>query len=136
IAVVDMEAALTDYTIGGDMYDCIHPRSTGYTKIGAAWYQELIGILPTANAGSDKSVNPGALVSLDGSRSSDSLGTIITYAWTQTGGSPAARLDNPASKVAKFTVRTPPSPWTPRAPATRAGPSTRSAGPRRREARW
>jgi lysophospholipase L1-like esterase len=104
IAVVDMEAALTDYTIGGDMYDCIHPRSTGYTKIGAAWYQELIGILPTANAGSDKSVNPGALVSLDGSRSSDSLGTIITYAWTQTGGSPAARLDNPASKVAKFTA--------------------------------
>jgi hypothetical protein len=42
---------------------------------------------PTANAGPDKTVNEGATVILSGSNSSDPGGLIVSYLWTQTGGS-------------------------------------------------
>src|SRR5215467_6507558 len=47
-----------------------------------------VNILPTANAGSNQTVISGAAVTLDGSASSDSDGTIASYAWTQTSGTP------------------------------------------------
>ena len=40
---------------------------------------------PVAYAGPDQDVNAGATVTLDGSGSSDSDGTIVGYSWTQTG---------------------------------------------------
>ena len=106
IVVADMELAIDDYDKfpNGEMFDDIHPYATGYTKMAQAWYDELIGILPTANAGADKSVNPGASVSLDGRGSSDSLGTITTYAWAQTAGSPAVTLNDASTSVASFTA--------------------------------
>ena len=39
-----------------------------------------------ADEGSDQSVEPGALVTLDGSASSDSDGSIISYLWEQSSG--------------------------------------------------
>lgn len=45
---------------------------------------------PVANAGPDQTVTPGALVTLDGS---NSVGTIQTYSWTQTGGPSVALTD-------------------------------------------
>jgi hypothetical protein len=51
---------------------------------------------PEADAGSDQSVKPLALVTLDGSGSSDPDGHFpLTYGWTQTGG-PAVALSDPA----------------------------------------
>jgi hypothetical protein len=51
---------------------------------------------PIADAGSDQSVDMGAIVSLDGSGSSDPDDDLpLTYGWTQTGGPPVA-LNNPA----------------------------------------
>jgi hypothetical protein len=41
---------------------------------------------PAAYAGPDQDVNAGATVTLDGSGSSDSDGTIVGYSWTQTDG--------------------------------------------------
>jgi len=41
---------------------------------------------PTANAGPDQTVNAGVLVTLDGTGSSDSDGTITGYQWSQTSG--------------------------------------------------
>ena len=55
---------------------------------------------PTARAGTDQTVNEGQSVSLDGSGSEDSDGTIVSYFWQQTAGPtvslPAANVDQPA----------------------------------------
>ncbi|MGF1910870.1 glycosyl hydrolase family 18 protein [Vibrio kasasachensis] len=58
---------------------------------------------PVAVAGADQSVVGPVSVSLDGSASSDSDGTIVSYAWLQTGGT-AVTLTNPNAAVASFTA--------------------------------
>jgi lysophospholipase L1-like esterase len=110
IVIVDMETANgagLDYDLqrnGGDMFDCVHPYNTGFAKMADEWFQGLLAILPTARAGADQSVNPGASVSLNGNGSSDSLGTITTYAWTQSAGSPAVSITNAGAAVTSFTA--------------------------------
>lgn len=56
--------------------------------------------IPTANAGSDKSVSAGSKLSLTGS-GSDSDGSIVSYRWTKIGG-PSASIANANS--AKATI--------------------------------
>jgi hypothetical protein len=59
---------------------------------------------PIANAGSDQNVNANALVTLDGSGSSDPDGNLpLTHYWAQTGG-PAVTLSNPAVVAPTFTA--------------------------------
>jgi hypothetical protein len=58
---------------------------------------------PTANAGADKVVPPGSTVNLDGGGSTDSNGTIATYAWTQTAGTPVSLL-SPGTATPSFTA--------------------------------
>jgi len=48
---------------------------------------------PTADAGGDRLVNEGLAVTLDGSNSSDTDGSIAAYLWTQTGGTPVTLSD-------------------------------------------
>ncbi len=49
-----------------------------------------VNLAPTANAGPDQTVAPGANVTLDGSASSDPDGDALAYLWQQTGGASVA----------------------------------------------
>jgi len=107
IVIVDMEnGAGLDYRLypSGDMYDPLHPFASGYEKMAEAWLLGLLDILPTADAGTDQNVNPGDAATLNGSGSTDALGTIVSYAWVQTGGSPAVTLANANTAQAQFTA--------------------------------
>ena len=57
---------------------------------------------PTANAGSDQTVNAAAAVSLSGTGTDPENGT-LTYQWRQTGGT-SVTLSNPTSARASFTA--------------------------------
>ncbi len=57
---------------------------------------------PTANAGPDQKVTPGAGVTLAGS-GTDPNGDVLTYSWSQVSG-PAVSLSNPSSRTTSFTA--------------------------------
>ncbi len=56
---------------------------------------------PQANAGSAQTVNSGVTVTLDGSASSDADGSIASYSWSQTSGTPVT-LNNANAAQASF----------------------------------
>jgi len=58
---------------------------------------------PTANAGANQTVGGGATVTLNGSASSDSSGSIAIYSWTQTAGG-GVTLNNPGTAQPTFTA--------------------------------
>jgi hypothetical protein len=57
-----------------------------------------------ANAGADQTVTSGGTVSLNGSNSSDPDGSIATYAWIKSGGTPIVTLSNANGAQASFTA--------------------------------
>ena len=67
----------------------------------------LVGNLPTvvcraiANAGADRSVGEGTLVTLDGSSSTSPNGAALSFAWTQTAG-PGVALSSPNAAKPTF----------------------------------
>ena len=59
---------------------------------------------PLANPGTDQTVNPGYIVTLDGSKSTDpDSGDTLSYLWTQTAG-PTVKLDGANTPIATFTA--------------------------------
>jgi len=68
-------------------------------------------VAPTANAGANQAVNSGVTVTLNGTASSDSDGTVAAYLWTQTLG-PIVTLTQPASASPTFVAPTVVSPTT------------------------
>ena len=62
---------------------------------------------PTANAGPDQTVKPGASVTLDGSGSSDpDTGDTLTWSWAHTSGTPAVTLTGATTASPTFTAPT------------------------------
>jgi hypothetical protein len=62
--------------------------------------------LPVANAGTNQSVGAGALVTLNGSASSDPDGSVASYTWSQTAG-PAVTLSSTTAAQPTFTAPSP-----------------------------
>ena len=60
---------------------------------------------PVANAGSNQSVDSGETVTLDGSGSSDSDGSIVSYVWEQVSGS-TVTITDATNETASFVVPT------------------------------
>jgi hypothetical protein len=58
--------------------------------------------LPVANAGASQTVSSGVTVTLNGTASSDADGTIASYAWTQTAGTPTVTLTNGTTSQPTF----------------------------------
>jgi chitinase len=80
----------------GDILNAMHEGLAGGTT-------DPVNRKPTASAGADQSVEGPASVSLDGSASKDSDGTIASYAWSQVSGT-AVTLANANAAVASFDV--------------------------------
>ncbi|MGF1823425.1 glycosyl hydrolase family 18 protein [Vibrio splendidus] len=80
----------------GDILNAMHEGLAGGTT-------DPVNRKPTAAAGADQSVEGPASVSLDGSVSKDSDGTIASYAWSQVSGT-AVTLANANAAVASFDV--------------------------------
>lgn len=70
----------------------------------ASWMDGYAGGPPTAVAGDDISVRPGAEVIVDGGASTDTgFGTIASYEWKQVSG-PSVTIDGATTKTASFTA--------------------------------
>lgn len=96
-----------DYYGTGQLYDInMLDNRTGFI-VGAEMtvlrYYNNTNEAPVANAGVDRSVNPGATVTLDGTASYDPDGDDITYNWTQVSGQDIA-FDDATSATPTFTT--------------------------------
>ena len=63
----------------------------------------VLNSAPVANAGADKTAKVGSTVTLTGI-GTDANGDLLSYLWTQTGGSPTVTLTNGATSQATFTA--------------------------------
>ncbi len=64
----------------------------------------VLAVPPVADAGADQLVSLGQAVTLDGGDSFDDNGEMLTYGWTQTGGTTAVVLSDPALPRPAFTA--------------------------------
>ncbi|MHC1745388.1 MAG: PKD domain-containing protein [Syntrophobacteraceae bacterium] len=75
-------------------------KSTAQTLVNVTW----VNTPPVANAGSDQTGYEGAVVTLNGSASTDTDDGIETYSWTQLSGSPVSFVSSAGSAQAAFTA--------------------------------
>ena len=81
--------AITTFTApssAGPLTFTLTVTDSGGLSAADAMVVAVKNLAPTADAGPDQQVDPGATVTLDGSGSSDPNGDPLTYAWVQTGG--------------------------------------------------
>ncbi len=88
----------------GTGFDCTTTTCGAGIVDAAAVVQSVTNAMaPTASAGTPQSVDPGTLVTLDGSASNAAGLATISYSWTQTGG-PAATLSGATTAMPTFTA--------------------------------
>lgn len=77
--------------------------SCGAGLLDTADAVRAVSSVPTADAGADQAVTGGTTVSLNGAGSGDASGRIVSYAWTQTGGT-AVVLNSADTATSSFTA--------------------------------
>lgn len=82
--------------------DCT-TSTCGAGIVDAAAAVQSVSTAPTANAGSDQSVNPAQTVNLSGAASTDD-GSVTAYAWVQTDSGVAATLTGASTAIPSFTA--------------------------------
>lgn len=98
-ALIAIEAADSD----GDSYSNIDEINADTFPGDASSKPAAAGSPPTADAGSDQTAQEGALVTLNGTGSSDPDNDIVSYQWSQTAGT-AVSLSNAAAAQPTFTA--------------------------------
>ncbi len=84
---------------GFDDVTLLNATGQGWVDNGIAWVTTILAnVAPTANAGPDQNVIAGTTVTLDGTASSDSDGTVAGYQWTQVSGTAVTLSSATASK--------------------------------------
>jgi len=95
----------TQYTftglVDGDDYEAgvVAVYDEGYSVMATLDFTYIANQAPIADAGSDRTVRDGLLITLDGSDSYDPDGDPLTYAWTAPAG---ITLSNPAAAMPTF----------------------------------
>jgi len=74
-------------------------------SLASGWVGPYVApnVAPVALTGGDQTVDPGSIVLLDGTGSTDSDGTIVGWTWTQTSGDPIT-INTPTAAGASFTA--------------------------------
>lgn len=103
---IEIGQALTDIDLSNG--DGLHFQDDADIQlVGERIYNSFFGTVvvpnqpPVANAGPDQSISAGATCILEGSASSDSDGTIVSYSWRKVSG-PTIALANANQAVASF----------------------------------
>ena len=85
-------------------YTAVVTATNGTSTVTATTSVSITNLAPVADAGTDQSVNTGALVTLNGAASADPDGhTPLTYGWSQTGGA-AVTLSSATAGQPTFTA--------------------------------
>lgn len=90
-----------DTTLTFELTVTDNQNATSKDTVSVQVKNAVVNIPPVANPGGDQTVNENTLVTLDGSASKDSDGSISGYLWTQTGGMNVA-LTDPTGNSVKF----------------------------------
>ena len=86
-----------------EIIQSIYYASDHYPVIAKIVYTSKTTTSPIAHAGEDQNAQIGETIILDGSKSYDPNGSIVSYQWKQLSG-PNITLENPNSASASFTV--------------------------------
>jgi hypothetical protein len=91
------------------VFQCTVTDDLGFTDSDVVVADVFFNAFPVAEAGNDQIVRLGGVVNLDGTRSTDADGTIVTYSWQTTlcftlAGPCQLTFDDPTSPTPSFTA--------------------------------
>jgi K319L-like, PKD domain len=88
VATADDGTQLDFSTFGPKTFTVTATDANGGVTAKTVTYDVGGNVTPVVNAGTDITTNGGALVTLQGSATDPDTGQVLSYQWTQTGGTP------------------------------------------------